>query len=280
MTNYLIEETADGSRTLYNSDFEEQYHSKAGAWQEAQIKYYDACRIEELALNNTHIAIFELGFGLGYNLIPFLNFFQNHPNKHIRYISCEFDTSLFSELYRLRHSLYPLEYVGFFEILLKEKVFDDEWLTIEIIEKDVRNAVLSLKTDSIDAIYHDPFSPYKNTECWTKNLFDQYYRIMKNHAILSTYSMSTPVRSGIFQAGFFVYEGVGDQSKQSGTLAAKTATDLPKLDQKSTAKLHESPERIPFIDPDLNLDRMQIKSERLIKKERGDYSDIIRKPLV
>lgn len=278
MSDYRIETTGDGSKTIHNSHFDEQYHSRAGAWQEARLKYYKACRIEQKLENQSHLTIFELGFGLGYNLIPILDYLQNNPTKHIHYISCEFDTKIFPTLIQLKSDLYPKKYQSFFELILQEKEFNDEWLNVRIVEDDVRQFIKSQASDSVDAIYHDPFSPYKNTECWTKNLFDQYFRIMKNQAIFSTYSMSTPVRSGLYQAHFHVWEGIGDQSKQSGTIASKTNLQLTELDQKSKDKLHDSPDRIPFMDEELNLDRLEIKRRRLQKKATQDYSDIIRLP--
>ena len=190
------------------------------------------------------------------------------------------DKELFPFLFSQRNNLYPKQYLEFFALLLKDKCYDDTWLSIEIIQDDVRRVIKKLPSASIDAIYHDPFSPYKNTECWTKNLFEQYNEKMKDHAILSTYSMSTPVRSGLYQAGFFVCEGIGDESKQTGTLASKLDMGLPDLDAKSAKKLHQSPDRIPFIDSDLNLDRNEIKKIRLKKKEMADYTDIVRFPSV
>ena len=46
---YTLSKTADGSNTFHNSNFDEDYHSRAGAWQEAKIKYFEPCRIAELA---------------------------------------------------------------------------------------------------------------------------------------------------------------------------------------------------------------------------------------
>ena len=122
-----------------------------------------------------------------------------------------------------------------------------------------------------------PFSPYKNSECWTFEFFSEEKRILKKDGIISTYSMSTPVRSAMFQAGLFVYEGIGDGTKTTGTIASSSSNNkLTRLPKKMTEKLVSSPDRIPFRDFHLNALHEDIKKIRRDKKDAQDYSDIER----
>src|SRR3989338_10189646 len=60
--------TADGFVTLFSEKYQEHYHSKTGAIEEAIEKYINPCRIEELAKKGK-IKILDICFGLGYNSI-------------------------------------------------------------------------------------------------------------------------------------------------------------------------------------------------------------------
>lgn len=274
--NYSLYKTLDDSFTLKNHHIDENYHSNAGAHQEAYLKYYDGCSVGQRCEKN-NITVFEVGFGLGYNLIPFLDNLDQLENK-IFYFTSEYDTNLFLELINQIEQLYPKEHQSFFSSLLEEKKFKSDKIDITILEGDVRSSIQTIQTDSVDVIYHDPFSPYKNTECWTKDFFKEEYRILNDSGILSTYSISTPVRSGMYQAGFEIWEGIGDETKSSGTIATKKQFEnLRMLQERSYNKLFISPERIPFRDPELNMDRNEIKKVRMLKKEKEDYSDCIRK---
>lgn len=270
--SYSLFQTADNSFTLKNHLVDENYHSNAGAWQEAQLKYFDACNIKKYSeVSDVHI--FEVGFGLGYNLLPILDKIENLKHK-IYFVTSEYDTSLFTELIKQAETLYPEKYLNFFLTLLTEKYYDSDILNVQVLQGDVRKSIQTLENDRFHAIFHDAFSPYKNTECWTQEFFEQEFRILNKNGILSTYSISTPVRSGMFQAGFEIWEGVGDQTKSSGTIATKRSLKgLSQLNEKSYQKLFDSPERIPFRDNDLSLDRNVIKKNRLNKKEAQDYSD-------
>ena len=274
--NYSQYKTNDDSLTLFNHARQEHYHSYDGAYQEAQIKYYDACKITKKANDNDIVKVFEVGFGLGYNLLPILKNLKS-LNTKIVYLSTESDRALFSYLLANIDALIPKHYQDIYKEIFKHNFYEDDFIKVKIYNGDVRNSIQMLESSSVDAVFHDPFSPYKNTECWSYDFFKEEFRIMKEDAILSTYSMSTPVRSGMYQAGFTIWEGVGDKTKTTGTIASKMMIPgLNELSEKMIRKLHESPDRIPFRDSELKESHLKIKSDRLAKKKNEDYSDIKR----
>jgi tRNA U34 5-methylaminomethyl-2-thiouridine-forming methyltransferase MnmC len=261
---YSLYKTADGSYTLFNESREEHYHSYAGAYQEAKIKYFDACRIAEKTHKNQIVTIFEVGFGLGYNLLPILEFHLLNPSFKIVYISTENDDALLKFLLKNLPTLYPKKFHSIFTSLLETKKYVSAQLQIKIHLGDARQSVQRIEGNSVDAIYHDPFSPYKNTECWTEHFFKHEFRILKADGIFSTYTMSTPVRAGLRKAGFELWEGVGDESKSTGTIASKSVlAHLTRLKQPMYDKLFTSPDRFAFEDPKLELDHLTIKTNRL-----------------
>lgn len=276
MSKYSVYRTLDDSFTFRNDVYNENYHSNAGAWQEARIKYFEACRIKEKLIKNNRLRILELGFGLGYNLIPLFLYSREIKNKKLVVTSFESDVEIYSELIKKSKDLYPESLLTEFQFLLENQAYYSETLEVKIIKEDVRKKIEFIQTNSVDAIYHDPFSPYKNTECWTLELFQEYYRILKDDGIISTYSISTPVRSGFYQAGFSVWKGVGDETKSGGTIASKLDLGFEKLSEHEKMKLFTSPERIPFTDPYFNFSKEKIKEIRMEKKKNGDYKSLKR----
>tara|TARA_B110000091_G_scaffold61231_1_gene67295 strand:+ start:110 stop:358 length:249 start_codon:yes stop_codon:yes gene_type:complete len=64
--------TSDGSTTIHLPDWDEQYHSKHGAIQEAYHVFLRA-GFDQVTENNKSISILEIGFGTGLNaFITFL----------------------------------------------------------------------------------------------------------------------------------------------------------------------------------------------------------------
>lgn len=268
--NYSFYQTKDGSFTLFNERREEHYHSFAGAYQEAKIKYFEPCQIEKLAASGETVHIFELGFGLGYNLLPILDQIENFKSK-IVYHSTENDRQLFDYLFENAEQLYPKNKCDLFKEVARYKTYQSSKLELKVYEGEARKTIQNLDGNAYDAIFHDPFSPYKNSECWTLNFFKEEFRLMKKHAILSSYSMSTPVRSAMHQAGFMLWEGIGDETKTTGTIASKIAhSHLTELSKRMRGKLFNSPDRFVFLDnEEMNLEHLSIKKNRMIEKSKS-----------
>ncbi|MDY6383314.1 MAG: MnmC family methyltransferase [Cyanobacteriota bacterium] len=78
--------TNDGSLGLYNSDFNDIYHSATGALTEAYDKFVYPADFDTLLLHD-NIKILDICHGIGYNTKAFLNFiYSNKNNLHKRKI--------------------------------------------------------------------------------------------------------------------------------------------------------------------------------------------------
>ncbi|MDE6787332.1 MAG: SAM-dependent methyltransferase, partial [Muribaculaceae bacterium] len=66
MMKIVIEETADGSPTLYREDIDEHYHSVKGALAESRHVYLEA-GWRKAAETSRPVRVFEVGFGTGMN---------------------------------------------------------------------------------------------------------------------------------------------------------------------------------------------------------------------
>ncbi|MBY0402646.1 MAG: hypothetical protein K2X66_02015, partial [Cyanobacteria bacterium] len=90
----------------------------------------------------------------------------------------------------------------------------------------------NLNTPFVDAIFHDAFSPRKIPELWSQDLFNEYIKLLNPGGVLTTYSVSKPVRQGLHNAGFKLFDTQKLGTKKGGTLAVsclETLTQDPSL---------------------------------------------------
>jgi queuine tRNA-ribosyltransferase len=77
-----------------------------------------------------------------------------------------------------------------------------------------------------DVIFHDPFSPAKNSDLWTVHWFTRLRALAAEDAVLATYSAATATRVALLLAGWFV--GVGPQTGSRGETTI-ASTQLSRL---------------------------------------------------
>ncbi len=78
----------------------------------------------------------------------------------------------------------------------------------------------------VDAWYLDGFSPAKNPEMWTQDLFDGLARLARPHATIATFTCAGFVRRGLIAAGFAMQKVKGHGSKRE-MLAGERAEKQP-----------------------------------------------------
>ena len=200
--------TQDGSETLFNPDYEEYYHSKSGAIEEAFEKYVKPCKIKELA-EKGHLKILDIGFGLGYNIIAAIDTaLKANKNAEIEITSLEKDENILKEIRKLKPTLNhywifnKLEY----DPKTKSYLYEDKNIFLKIRIGDAVDTIKTLK-ERYDAVFMDPFSPSRNPELWTTEFFSEIAKKMKKETILSTYSYARKVRENLRAAGFDVFDG-------------------------------------------------------------------------
>ena len=196
--------TSDGTYTLYSKEFNQNYHSqKEGALNESLSKHI----IPALTYHKEkkELNILDICFGLGYNTLATLYYIkQNNLDIKVNIFSPEFDKEL---LLSLRDFNYPDEFKEFkniIEILSKEFKYKDDKINIEIFNGDAREYLTNLK--NIDIVYQDAFSSDVNRFLWTQEYFKQIKFILNDDAIITTYSIATPIRLSIYNNDLTIYE--------------------------------------------------------------------------
>lgn len=212
--------TEDGSKTIHIPEWNEQYHSKHGAIQEANYVYLEKGLIGFLTSEKhkesiQNVSILEIGFGTGLN--AFLTFL--YAEKHhlpTKYVGVEAYPITEEELQLLNYSEGTLgaQSLGF------EKMHSQPWETFETISevfqlKKQRKSFLEIDAISeYDVVYFDAFGPRVQPELWTETIFKAMYVALKTNGVLVTYCAQGHARRAMISAGFKVEKFEGPPGKR------------------------------------------------------------------
>ncbi len=203
MGNALIQ-TSDGSYTLYSEQFDQNFHStKAGALNEALTKHV----VPALTYHQDkkELNILDICFGIGYNSLATLYYAKkNNLNIKFNIYSPEFDLNLLKSLKNFQYPKEFDEYKDVINSLSQTLSYKDKNLNIEIFNGDAREYIPTLK--NIDIVYQDAFSSDVNRNLWTKEYFKDISKTLSDDAIITTYSIATPVRLSMWENSIEIYE--------------------------------------------------------------------------
>ncbi len=220
--------TDDGTNTLFSYEFNEAYHStQDGALVESLEKHIKpAFRFQK---DKKELVILDICFGLGYNTLSTLYYIKkNNLPIRVHIISPEIDINLIKSL---KDFNYPNEFKEFrdiIEVLSLNQYYRDNQFEIEILIGDAREIVPKINR-KIDIVYQDAFSPKRNPLLWTKEYFADIRALSKQDTIITTYSVATSVRMGLYENGFNIFE-LKSSRVRSSTIASLDILDLDYID--------------------------------------------------
>ncbi len=205
--------TSDGSTSIHLPEWEESYHSKHGAIQEAQHVFIK----NGLSLcKGQSVSVLEIGFGTGLN--AFITFLESQKNKQkIDYVGVEgFPISL--------EEIVQMNYVN----QLNANQFESEFKTIHASDWE-GNVTISdtfrltkrkqLFNDindknQFDIIYFDAFGYRVQPELWSVEIFTKMFEALKEGGILVTYACRGPIKNAMKEAGFKIEKLAGPPGKR------------------------------------------------------------------
>lgn len=194
----IIEQTGDGSPTLYLPGLEEHYHSVKGAWTESQHVYID---MGMMHCPKDDIHILEIGFGTGLNAYLTL-LAATSAEKKIHYTGIE----KFPLGWEIPESMNYTD-DPFFEKIHKAQWERDAEISPCFVLRKLKADFTVYKTQGaplFDVVYYDAFAPEKQPEMWNPELFCNLHSLMGKGGILTTYCAKGIVRRTLQQAGFCV----------------------------------------------------------------------------
>ena len=223
-----LQETEDGSLTLYTPRFGEHYHSTHGAVQESAHIYLGLGlrqRLEQWTeCEAAALRCFEVGFGTGLNaLLSWMEAERSH--RLIHYYSIErypIPAELSRQLHYELSTAVPLSTAGCAEdshsalMQLHEAAWDEDvTLSRYFILHKISGDLNALSFPSaLDLVYYDAFSPESQPELWREELFAQLRHCCRPGAILTTYCAKGEVRRRLERSGFSVERLPGPPGKR------------------------------------------------------------------
>ncbi|GAA4316024.1 tRNA (5-methylaminomethyl-2-thiouridine)(34)-methyltransferase MnmD [Pontixanthobacter gangjinensis] len=221
-----IIKTGDGSVTIHLPEWDEQYHSKHGAVQEARHVFLKMGLHHFLENNDKEVlSILEIGFGTGLN--AFLTFLEAEKlQKNIYYTGVEAYPVALEEVALLNYpeACDAEEKADFFR-----KLHSTEWEKSSKISSYFSLEKQEKKFSEIedealyDLIYFDAFGARVQPDLWTEEIFSIMYRTLKENGVLVTYAAKGSVRRAMIATGFQVEKLPGPPGKREMLRAVKSS---------------------------------------------------------
>ncbi len=238
--------------------FGDFYSSLLDGIAESRYVFIDGNQITEraAALSNSQLTIAESGFGTGTNLLctlTLLNELSSTALYGMHFISTELYPVTYDDLCKAL-STQP-QFNHFAEQLLSQYppvikgmhrfIFDKGRFYLTLCIGDTTESLARLNT-SVDAWYLDGFSPAKNPDMWSTQLFQQMARLSHPNTTLATYAAASFVRKGLIEQGFDIRKKAGFGKKRDmliGQFQASNAIEktsppwfaLPDIEKPKTA---------------------------------------------
>lgn len=210
--------TEDGSSTIYFPEWDEHYHSKHGAIQEAYHVFLEKGLYH---LHKRHptlkkIAILEIGFGTGLN--TFITYLEAKKRAlKINYTGVEaypIDSEEISQLNYVSQLKAAAE-KDIFEQLHTSKWEETTSISATFYLKKRKQFFKNITDENaFNLIYFDAFGARVQPDLWTEEIFAKMYKALKPQGILTTYAAKGSVRRAMQTVGFNVERLEGPPGKR------------------------------------------------------------------
>ena len=212
--------TGDGSKTIHIEDWDEQYHSKHGAVNEAYHVFIDQGLSK---INKASVAILEIGFGTGLNALITAMEGKKRGLK-IHYTAVEAFPITPGELEQLHYTdrlnapLFQESFNNMHACSWEENVLISPEFTIH---KQCKDFLDIADTAVYDLVYFDAFGARVQPELWTETIFKKMFKALRANGILVTYAAKGSVRRAMQAVGFTVERLPGPPGKREMLRATK-----------------------------------------------------------
>jgi tRNA U34 5-methylaminomethyl-2-thiouridine-forming methyltransferase MnmC len=214
-----IIQTNDGSTSIYLPDWNESYHSKHGAIQEANHVFIK----NGLSLfEGKPVSILEIGFGTGLNAL--ITYYESLKNQQtIHYVGVEAYPVSIEEVVQMN---YPTEINSSlndaFQLLHTSNWETEIQFNSNFTFKKRKQFFQEIKdSNTFDLIYFDAFGYDKQPELWSVVIFKSMFDALKKNGILVTYACRSILKRNMIEAGFKVEKLPGAPGKREMLRAIK-----------------------------------------------------------
>jgi tRNA U34 5-methylaminomethyl-2-thiouridine-forming methyltransferase MnmC len=215
-----IIQTDDGSTSIFLPDWNESYHSKHGAIQEAYHVFINSGL--DLFKNKT-VSILEIGFGTGLN--AFITLLESEQkSQFIDYVGVEAYPVSADEVVSMN---FVSELNASGKQFLFDKMHSTKWeekfQISEYFDLTKRKQFFEEIDDEnqFDLIYFDAFGYRVQPELWSTDIFRKMYNSLKQNGVLVTYAARGVVKRSMMEVGFIVEKLPGAPGKREMFRARK-----------------------------------------------------------
>ena len=265
---FPVEPTADGSHTFYSEAFGEWFHSRGGAYAEARTTYIQATRLVERAIQQGHITVLDICYGLGYNTAAALEAVGSlQENIPMRLVGLELDEQVPKAA--IAQGLlkdWPLPVQAALKVLATTHQIRGS-LHADLYIGDARYHIQSLVQAGFqaDVIFLDPFSPPRCPQLWTVEFLTLVAQCLHPQGILATYSCAAAVRAALQLAGLHIGSIHVVGRHWPSTIATHAHCSLPPLSDQEREHL-ATRAAVPYRDPTLQ-DTAAVIQQRRIQEQ-------------
>ena len=216
--------TGDGSHTIFLPEWNEHYHSKHGAIQEANHVFIQSGLHHICKLNpKKELSILEVGLGTGLNAyLTLLEIIKLRLRAN--YIGIDAYPVSLDEVKKLNYpkAIFDKEQDDLFDVLHSSQWESNHQITDRFALTKRQQFFNNItEFDSIDLIYFDAFGPRVQPELWTEDIFKIMFKALKKNGVLVTYSAKGSVRRAMQDVGFTVERLPGPPGKREMLRATK-----------------------------------------------------------
>lgn len=215
--------TGDGSKTIFNAQIGENYHSKHGALQESKHVFLKTGLQFYLERENaTEAAVLEIGFGTGLNFILTADFCISE-NIKLDYCGIEAFPLEREVIENIGYNEYVSEglwadYLGNYEQGLKQEVQLNNGISLAI----AHTKVLEFSSSKLfDVIYFDAFAAIHQPEMWSDETLTHVSKFLKPGGVFVTYAITGNLKRSMKALGFTIEKAPGAPGKREMLRAVK-----------------------------------------------------------
>jgi len=219
--------TADGSKTIYNSEIGENYHSKHGALQESRHVFLNSGLNYFLGRKGIkEVSILEVGFGTGLNFLLSVEYCATN-NIILKYtgieaypLSSEFISQTGYDLY-VSASVWD-SFLKAYPHSLKHSVSLNPACQLQTADCKLSDFN---SEKQYDVIYFDAFASANQPEMWTEEAIAHTIKFLKPGGVFVTYAITGNLKRTLKSSGLRVEKAPGAPGKREMLRAIK-GTDV------------------------------------------------------
>jgi tRNA U34 5-methylaminomethyl-2-thiouridine-forming methyltransferase MnmC len=215
--------TGDGSKTIFNAQIGENYHSKHGALQESKHVFLKTGLQFYLEKENAKEAgILEIGFGTGLNFILSADYCVSH-NIKLDYCGIEafpLEKEVVENIGYNEYVSEPLwkDYICNYELGLKQEIAINNDISLQIAHKKVLEFASSRL---FGVIYFDAFAAIHQPEMWSDETLAHVTKFLKPGGVFVTYAITGNLKRSMKALGFSIEKAPGAPGKREMLRAVK-----------------------------------------------------------